>query len=468
MSAAYLSISFSRMNEANRKVGKAGEEARYEGESLSRAISSLQVSDSRLRMKAEALSSLRSRINRRQGSLQAMGAHIDYAVRRFQEVDNLCAQRIKSNGSECAKLMGLSTQNGIYGSIVSGLNSIANQGKAAWDYIKKNGNKILDCVQTGLDLIGLIPGLGEIADGINAGIYLLRGDYTGAALSLAAMIPIAGCAATAGKFIYKGLKACKQAEKIIKVIDKAGDLYGIVKKVGNKGIQKVASKAGDVFENISRAIGKKPDLVAEGAGIFKGSVPDFGKVGIPELKKNPVQKNFNAIYGNPGAGKAAEANLKKIDDYISGNKNFDEVIDDYAKIYSDNINSNKPWSWDESILGGENLTKKQRSLIKEQAVNSGLIPEVKVEKVDGMKYGFADFESAGVVKETLNLPGEMWKVSDAEQFKWLDEQIGGTVEGYTWHHTEIPGKMELVPTGIHNITTHNGGRTAEMWADAPR
>ena len=334
MSAAYLSInspilsiSFSRMNEANRKVGKAGEEARCEGESLSRAISSLQVSDSRLRMKAEALSSLRSRINRRQGSLQAMGAHIDYAVRRFQEVDNLCAQRIKSNGYECAKLMGLSTQSGIYGSIVSGLNTIVNQGKAAWNYIKTNGNKILDCVQTGLDLIGLIPGLGEIADGINAGIYLLRGDYAGAALSLAAMIPIAGCAATAGKFVYKGLKAYKKAENIVKVIDKAGDLYGIVKKVGNKGIQKVASKAGDVFENISRTIGKKPDLVAEGAGIFKGSIPDFGKVGIPELKETPVQKNFNAIYGNPsvGASKLGDLRISQISENTNGHVIFGEL-----------------------------------------------------------------------------------------------------------------------------------------------
>ena len=39
----------------------------------------------------------------------------------------------------------------------------------------------------------------------------------------------------------------------------------------------------------------------------------------------------------------------------------------------------------------------------------------------------------------------------------LDEQIGGTVDGYTWHHTEIPGKMQLVPTGIHNITTWSLG-----------
>lgn len=61
-----------------------------------------------------------------------------------------------------------------------------------------------------------------------------------------------------------------------------------------------------------------------------------------------------------------------------------------------------------------------------------------------------------------------WKQSDKVQFDWLDGQIGGSRSGMTWHHTEIPGKMELVPYGIHNITSHNGGRTAGMWADAPR
>ena len=54
------------------------------------------------------------------------------------------------------------------------------------------------------------------------------------------------------------------------------------------------------------------------------------------------------------------------------------------------------------------------------------------------------------------------------QFRWLNEKIGRSIKGYTWHHTEILGKMQLVPTGIHNITTHNGGRTAGMWAGAPR
>jgi hypothetical protein len=130
--------------------------------------------------------------------------------------------------------------------------------------------------------------------------------------------------------------------------------------------------------------------------------------------------------------------------------------------------ANQAWSWYDAIPGGENLTRVQKSIIKQQAVDSGLIPDIRVTQVEGMRYGFADFESAEVVIKTQYLPENMWKMSDAEQFKWLNEQNGGAIEGYTWHHTETPGKMQLVPTGIHNITTHNGGRTAGMWADSPR
>ncbi|WP_160311866.1 HNH endonuclease, partial [Paenibacillus sp. IHB B 3415] len=146
------------------------------------------------------------------------------------------------------------------------------------------------------------------------------------------------------------------------------------------------------------------------------------------------------------------ANLKNIDDFINGYKKFDEVIEDYAKIYKVQVDSNKPWSWDDTIPGGDSLSSAQKRKIKELAVANDHIPEIKVIKVDGMRYGFADFAGAGVVEETVQLPEELWELSDKEQFKWLDEQIGGTRKGMTWHHTEFPGKMELVPFGIHNIT----------------
>src|SRR5256885_8258065 len=57
-----------------------------------------------------------------------------------------------------------------------------------------------DVVHTGLDVVGLIPGVGEIADGANALIYLAEGDKVNAALSAAAMIPGAGMAATGAKY----------------------------------------------------------------------------------------------------------------------------------------------------------------------------------------------------------------------------------------------------------------------------
>ena len=163
-----------------------------------------------------------------------------------------------------------------------------------------------------------------------------------------------------------------------------------------------------------------------------------------------------------------ETNLRNIDDFINGNKKFDEVIEDYAKVYKEHVDLNKPWSWDDTIPGGDSLSSAQKRKIKEMAIEKGHITEIKVAKADGMRYGFADFASAGVVEETVQLPERFWKLSDKEQFKWLDEQIGGTRKGMTWHHTEVPGKMELVPFGIHNITPHNGGRTKGMWADAPR
>ncbi|WP_165956683.1 putative adhesin [Kribbella antibiotica] len=64
-----------------------------------------------------------------------------------------------------------------------------------------------------LDAVGLIPGLGEVADLANAAWYAAEGDYVNAALSAASAIPIAGYAATAAKasrYVNKGLKAARE------------------------------------------------------------------------------------------------------------------------------------------------------------------------------------------------------------------------------------------------------------------
>ena len=73
-------------------------------------------------------------------------------------------------------------------------------------------------VHTGLDGFGLVPGVGEIADGANALIYLAEGRELEAAISAAAMIPVVGDLGKAGKYAAKAGKEILEegAEKVAK------------------------------------------------------------------------------------------------------------------------------------------------------------------------------------------------------------------------------------------------------------
>ncbi|XZE19121.1 polymorphic toxin-type HINT domain-containing protein [Pirellulaceae bacterium SH449] len=90
-----------------------------------------------------------------------------------------------------------------------------------------SASDILDGVQVALDVVGFIPVVGEIADGINGVIHLARGNYADAALSFTSMIPVVGDA------IGKGGKAAKF------LINKADDILAAGKwvkcKVTGKG-----------------------------------------------------------------------------------------------------------------------------------------------------------------------------------------------------------------------------------------
>jgi len=121
---------------------------------------------------------------------------------------------------------------------------------------ENGGNSFLDGLQTALDVAGLVPGFGEVADGINAAIYLGRGDYANAALSAAAMIPIGGQAATAAKLTAKAGEVAKAAAPI------GGAIIGAT-RVGARG----ADTGRAVLRNsdeIAGAVKNKPLLPTEG------------------------------------------------------------------------------------------------------------------------------------------------------------------------------------------------------------
>jgi hypothetical protein len=93
-----------------------------------------------------------------------------------------------------------------------------------------------DWAHNALDVVGLIPVAGELSDGANALLYAAEGDKINAAISLAAMLPVAGDAATAGKWAAKGVKQLEK--KALKEAEEAA-----AKKLAKEAEEAAAKKA---------------------------------------------------------------------------------------------------------------------------------------------------------------------------------------------------------------------------------
>jgi hypothetical protein len=88
--------------------------------------------------------------------------------------------------------------------VMSGFWCLLVQNSSAPHYADPTGygaSSVLNALQTGLSMLGFVPGFGAIADVVNAGISAARGDYIGAGFSLAAAVPFIGDFAAAGKAI---------------------------------------------------------------------------------------------------------------------------------------------------------------------------------------------------------------------------------------------------------------------------
>lgn len=128
----------------------------------------------------------------------------------------------------------------------------------------------MDFVHGALDVAGFIPGVGAIADGINAGIYAAEGDWGNAALSLAAAVPGVGDAAAVvgktAKIAGKAAKAAKttKAAKTVKVAKAAKSSNALSKLKGMcSWIKNIAGKAKTGAKKIADKLGKITDFVKQ-------------------------------------------------------------------------------------------------------------------------------------------------------------------------------------------------------------
>ncbi|MGN0171804.1 MAG: HNH endonuclease, partial [Acutalibacteraceae bacterium] len=195
--------------------------------------------------------------------------------------------------------------------------------------------------------------------------------------------------------------------------------------------------------------------------------PEMSAEGLPSAETADIIGNGNNLDIS-----YTDICRKHIDEYLQGIRSFEETLDDFATVYACMVLSNKRWGW-KDIVAPDALKMWQKRKIKAKAIETGKLP--KILRKPGT--GSPDFEVSGVIYRLsdsqltiFQLPKELWHRSDRIQFKWLDAQLPGGVrpEGYTWHHSEIPGRMELVPYGLHRITYHTGGRKSGNWAAAKR
>ncbi|RZB19448.1 DNRLRE domain-containing protein [Streptomyces sp. F001] len=88
------------------------------------------------------------------------------------------------------------------------------------------GLSLSDIGHAALDVVGMVPVVGEVADVANGIWYAAEGNYADAALSLASAIPLVGYGATAvkaGKYAAKGIEAADSANDARKAADNVGD-----------------------------------------------------------------------------------------------------------------------------------------------------------------------------------------------------------------------------------------------------
>ena len=147
-----------------------------------------------------------------------------------------------------------------------GINNYRNRiiGGITYSDPEKN-EKDLDKLQLALDLVGLVPGFGEFADGLNALISLSRGNITDAALSAMSMIPIAGLLSAAGKGIKKGKKAFEAINTAAKIADEVIEIGEAAVKNADEiaDIGKTLFKNSDEIIDVGKAAAKNADGVLD-------------------------------------------------------------------------------------------------------------------------------------------------------------------------------------------------------------
>lgn len=212
------------------------------------------------------------------------------------------------------------------------------------------GGYFLDMFQDALDIVGLIPIVGNAADLANAGIHAIRGNYTMAALSLAAAVPGAGVAVGATKIAVKtvvkevGKAGAKEATKMAfkeagkegahltkQMDDKLSDGYKIAKEVASKEV---------AFNSDLSNAAKEIDNQSWNEKGLPPSIPGAVSVGViikaPNHTKVFIEPESSTFLGTVGGIGVKLISLGPIGSITASVKTVDTILDSRDLINESN------------------------------------------------------------------------------------------------------------------------------------
>jgi hypothetical protein len=152
--------------------------------------------------------------------------------------------------------------------------NLSSAASNTWKLIEKNK----DVIHTVLNVAGMIPVIGEVANGANALLYLGEGDYADAALSAVALIPLVADGIDAARLGIEALGAVKDLGVAEKLIVEGEDVTKL----------SLVSMA-DIVEGDSEMVAAIKAMTRD-----VSDVPEVGKT-IEALSKLDEVKNWDAL-----------------------------------------------------------------------------------------------------------------------------------------------------------------------------
>lgn len=174
-------------------------------------------------------------------------------------------------------------------------------------------NLVSNIAHNALDAIGVIPGVGEIADAINGCVYLAEGDLGNAGLSFVSCIPLAGDA------LGKGTKAVGTVSDTVKTTSNLVDAGSDLVKHGDELIEtggNLLSKGDEVAEFIG-------DSTRYGDGNFSSEQLELLESGNEVVKNidnglnSPKNNNVVVEYSSHGDADEFARQLKEQQDGLN-------------------------------------------------------------------------------------------------------------------------------------------------------